>query len=617
MHKVIGLLILTIMLASCTKKGEGNREPYDYTTEAPHSMSYSIPSVLTNQVLIDIVYPSYRGTQATTFSITPDIKAQTGLEFSAITGRINGTPAVTPNLATLDRQYSYTITASNEYGSTSTTISFAIKAQAPSSLSYNLPDMPGVQELYTGTSSLMFYPTYNSGDRGGGTITSFSISPTLPNGLFFDTTTGFIEGAVLSGSPETTYTVTGTNSGGSVSTQFKLRVTSIIKNLGVGSKHVCVQNGDRSIQCWGANQYSQLGNNMTIAPGGSVKTPVNVQGINTSAPSSMLKIIGGTATTCFQDYDYKYYCFGDNSFSQLPFIGVNPVMTASLFHPDLQSNAIALSKGPYSDTLDPNKKQFTCISDLFSEPQSNLLYCGGSFPNFDIGLADQYLVEYQGSPVFGINQIIAGSNFMCYSLLYPANGIYCLGDNSVGQLGDNGASGAYSKPAVQMAGTSSLVVGKMTAGFDFGCYLDSVDSSIHCWGNNNHKQLGAASQTNAFYSSPVATEGLSSFGVPNDVQAGSDFACALIMTKLYCWGNNDKGQLGRNVTPAPGSESASPQVVLKEDGEELEQVTEFALGDKFGCALANSKVYCWGDNSYSQVKAGGVPAYPKAQLRYE
>lgn len=615
MRKIFSLLFLTLMLGACTdKKGEGTRPPYDFTKEPPREMTYSVSPILTNQILMaPVVYPSYKGSQAISFSISPNITAETGLEFSAITGRISGTPEVQPAMAVLSKIYSYTITASNQYGSTSTQVSFKVIAQAPTSLKYNgLPDMPGTLELFTGTNSLMYFPLYNAGDRGGGTIKDFTISPALPPGLALDAQTGFIEGAVLSGTPETTFTVTGTNSGGSVTTQFKLKVTSIIKNLAVGAKHVCIQNGDRSIQCWGANQYSQLGNNMTISAGSSVTTPVNVQGINTSVTSSIQRIIAGTANTCYQDYDFTYYCFGDNTFNQFPFIAANPIMTATLSHPTLRSNALGLSKGTYSNTMTASNKQFTCLSDLFSEPASNLLYCVGEFPDFNFSL-DSYLPKYAGNNITGVNQIVSGSGFMCYSLLFPSKGIYCLGNNSVGQLG-SGTAVAFSKPALQMSGTNSLVVGRLTAGADFGCYLDSADSSIRCWGNNNHKQLGAATKTNLSYNIPVLTEGFASLGVPNDVQAGSDFACATIATKLYCWGNNDKGQLGRNVI---GSDSASPQVVLKEDGTELDQVTEFSLGEKFACAISNSKVYCWGDNAYSQVVVGGSAAYSKAQLRYQ
>jgi hypothetical protein len=49
----------------------------------------------------------------------------------------------------------------------------------------------------------------------GGTVTGYSVSPALPAGLALDSTSGAISGTPLAASPETTYTVTASNAGGS------------------------------------------------------------------------------------------------------------------------------------------------------------------------------------------------------------------------------------------------------------------------------------------------------------------------------------------------------------------------------------------------------------------
>ena len=49
----------------------------------------------------------------------------------------------------------------------------------------------------------------------GGTVDTWSITPTLPNGLVFDTATGSISGTPTDVTAQATYTVTGSNTGGS------------------------------------------------------------------------------------------------------------------------------------------------------------------------------------------------------------------------------------------------------------------------------------------------------------------------------------------------------------------------------------------------------------------
>jgi hypothetical protein len=68
----------------------------------------------------------------------------------------------------------------------------------------------------------------------GGTIASFSITPTLPGGLIFDTSTGLITGSPTETKTATVFTVTATNASGSSSQTYRLRVTGDIGDTGPG-----------------------------------------------------------------------------------------------------------------------------------------------------------------------------------------------------------------------------------------------------------------------------------------------------------------------------------------------------------------------------------------------
>ena len=60
----------------------------------------------------------------------------------------------------------------------------------------------------------------------GGTISSYAISPAAPAGLTFNTSTGQLSGTPTATQGATTYTITGTNAGGSASQTFTLTVNS-------------------------------------------------------------------------------------------------------------------------------------------------------------------------------------------------------------------------------------------------------------------------------------------------------------------------------------------------------------------------------------------------------
>jgi hypothetical protein len=68
----------------------------------------------------------------------------------------------------------------------------------------------------------------------GGTITSYGISPAVPAGLVFNTSTGLLSGTPTDTITATTFTITGTNSYGSSTATFRLRVTGDVGDIGPG-----------------------------------------------------------------------------------------------------------------------------------------------------------------------------------------------------------------------------------------------------------------------------------------------------------------------------------------------------------------------------------------------
>ena len=164
------------------------------------------PFTYTTGIAISNLTPANTGGAATSWSISPALPA--GLSFDTTTGIISGTPTATST------QTTYTITATNAGGSGITTIKITVNPPVPV-ISYS-PSTNIYVEL-TAISALT--PT-----NTGGAVATWSISPGLPLGLSFSTTTGVISGTPLAVSAMTTYTVTATNAGGSATTTVKLEV---------------------------------------------------------------------------------------------------------------------------------------------------------------------------------------------------------------------------------------------------------------------------------------------------------------------------------------------------------------------------------------------------------
>jgi gliding motility-associated-like protein len=134
------------------------------------------------------------GTGVATYSVTPILPS--GLNFNTSTGVISGTPAA--GVALLSS--SYLVRATNNYGFNEVSISIDILAQ-PTNLSY------GGNQVYTLNANLTpVVPTVSANPAP-----TFSISPTLPTGLLFNTTTGAISGTPMVGQAAQNYTVTAAN----------------------------------------------------------------------------------------------------------------------------------------------------------------------------------------------------------------------------------------------------------------------------------------------------------------------------------------------------------------------------------------------------------------------
>jgi DNA-binding beta-propeller fold protein YncE len=175
--------------------------------QPPTALSYSADiATYTVGMAITPNNPSSAGGAITAYAVAPDLPA--GLTLSTNTGVISGTPTA---VATAN---SYVVTASNDAGSTTDSVTITVNAAPPAApkLAYSAP--APVYALGVAT-------TQNAPTTSPSAGTVFSVTPALPAGLVLDQATGILTGTPSAASSPTaspntaTYKVTATNSAGS------------------------------------------------------------------------------------------------------------------------------------------------------------------------------------------------------------------------------------------------------------------------------------------------------------------------------------------------------------------------------------------------------------------
>ena len=181
--------------------------------------------------------------------------------------------------------------------------------------------------------------------------------------------------------------------------------------------------------------------------------------------------------------------------------------------------------------------------------------------------------------------------------------VWCWGRNDRGQVG-NGVSGADVDVPVQVVGAGGVGVlsdaAMVAAGSSHSCVV-KTDATVWCWGHNDEGQLG--DNTTSDSDTPVQVVGVGGIGVLSDaamVVAGEKHTCVVKTdATVWCWGRNDKGQLGDNTT----SDSDTPVQVVGVGGiGVLSDAAMVVAGSSHSCVVkTDATVWCWGHNDEGQL----------------
>jgi alpha-tubulin suppressor-like RCC1 family protein len=224
---------------------------------------------------------------------------------------------------------------------------------------------------------------------------------------------------------------------------------------------------------------------------------------------------------------------------------------------------------------------------------------------------DQFADAIDHASVNGLKRIVAGNAHTC--VLTGQNRVRCWGDNQFGQLGYGNAIDVGDAPTrlpytagdVPLPATDPVL--QLVAGNNHTCVL-SQSGLVYCWGDNQFGQLGYNRTDNLGDGEAVTSFGYVTLGdLATRISAGGDHTCAILSSgALRCWGRNNAGQLGRGNTANIGDNETVYSAGNVDLGTGV-TVQDLALGDSHTCALLTTgAVRCWGLNSTGQLGYGNA-----------
>lgn len=315
---------------------------------------------------------------------------------------------------------------------------------------------------------------------------------------------------------------------------------------------------------------------------------------------------------CVLHSDHTVWCAGENQYGELGFGLTSP--KSSTWMQVRDSTSVAISDA----TAISGGWEFMCALRA-----GGTVWCWGLGSTGQLGnnmnanaAAAVQVQKTGGQPLTNIVQLGAGKNHTCARDM--ANGVWCWGRNDYGQIGDgtittmttnNNRSGAVAV-LVAPAGAPVTDALDLQVGGEHTCVM-RANNAAWCWGRNDKGELGDNTTTNR--PNPV------SYGTALQLVTGNFTTCALHADgNMYCTGDTWRNRIG-NGAPAYDNglnHYALPERVLTAPaGAPLTGISSLAAGGVTCAVMADTSVQCWGDNTHGQTGNGGGSTVPAPVLR--
>jgi alpha-tubulin suppressor-like RCC1 family protein len=616
---------LTLNQGTCTISGtptsDGSNITYNLTATSSTGVSksgefkmwvtYIAPSIAyagspftyTVGTPITSITPSNTGDSAF-WSVSPSLPS--GLSLSS-SGVISGTPSVEASAAT------YTITATNSGGSGSATISITVNAEIPSGLSYATENMT----LEKGT--LM---TTNTATVGGGSVTSWGISPSVPSGLSFSSSTGSISGtpSVLQ-TTAVTYTIYANNSGGSTSANVNITINDVAPSISYSNNDIT---GTKNVAISPSIDPTTSGGTITSweispSPGSAFQfNPANGQ-------------ISGTPSIVLSRTQYTIW--GNNSGGHsVAYVNVtiNDVSPNTIVY---SSHDLTLEKGTAMTTTTPAISGGSVTSwEISPSIPAGMAFSAstGAISGTPTGLqttAVAYTIWANNSGGWTSTEMNITINDQAASITYPAI-VEVSNDRTMTTVTPTNTGGAVPTWEIHPSLPSSLNFGSsngsiwgtptgLLANVTYTVYANNSGgspSTTFILGINwtlTPSAEGAYITRNSSIASDITWEwDYDSLEAQNlSLVTGEWNTCALDNNgNVFCWGRNGNGQIGNGQTGTAGCGSSGHKckdtpTATNDLGSD---VISLAFGHQHACGLLDTGVMkCWGRNNNGQLGTSG------------
>eukprot|EP01083_Nonionella_stella_P279209 949869_1 len=401
-------------------------------------------------------------------------------------------------------------------------------------------------------------------------------------------------------------------------------------SLWAGARFTCAlgptTNDSNTIKCWGDGGRGQLGYENILNIGDAPnQMGQNLLSVNLGSNFTPISLGIGGSHVCAQSDTHKLKCWGYNLYGTLGYGHKTNIGDESN---EMGDNLATVNLGTNFDVMEVTAGAV----HTYALSTDRKVKCFGYNAYGQLGQGDtndrgdeagemgDNLLEVDLGTNFTVTQISARGAHSC--ALSTTGRVKCWGWNVYGELGQGDTNNRGDGPnemgdnLLPIDLGTNFVASYIEVGYSHVCALSASRTAIKCFGENTEGELG---QGDTNHRGDVAGEmgdnllpidlGSDFDGTPIQILTGNYYSCAVAGSKIKCFGRNNHGQSAQGDSPLKRGDEANEMgnnLPIIDLGTGFEPI-DIACGGYHICtADATNNVKCWGWNKYGQLGQGNI-----------